>query len=57
LVHLVGLGLVVRHRCAVGGGERAGLDRMTEPKQMLTADPDLAGEFRGGRPLRDAAED
>lgn len=30
---------------------------MPETEQMLTADSDLAGEFRGGCPLRDAAED
>jgi hypothetical protein len=57
LVHLVGLGLVVRQRRAVGGGERAGLDRVPQPEQMLAADPDLAGESRRGLPLGDAAED
>ena len=41
----------------VGGGERAGLDRVPQSEQVLAADPDLAGEFRGGHPLRDAAED
>ena len=30
---------------------------MPQPKQMLAADPHLAGEFRGGHPLRAAAED
>jgi hypothetical protein len=57
LIHLVGLGLIVRQRCAVGGGQRAGLDRMPQPKQMLAADPHLAGELCGGHPLRDTAED
>ena len=57
LVHFVGLGLVVRQRRAVGVGQRAGLDRMPQPNQVLAADPHLASEFRGGHPLRDAAED
>ena len=57
LIHLVGLGLVVRQRCAVGGVERAGLDRVSQSEQVLAADPHLAGEFRGGHPLRDATED
>jgi len=30
---------------------------MSQPKPMLTADPDLAGQFRGGLSLGDAAED
>jgi hypothetical protein len=30
---------------------------MSQPEQMLAADADLAGEFRGGHPLGDAAED
>jgi hypothetical protein len=30
---------------------------MPQPNQVLAADPHLAGEFRGGHPLRDAAED
>jgi hypothetical protein len=30
---------------------------MPQPEQMLAADARLAGESRGGRPLRDAAED
>jgi uncharacterized protein YunC (DUF1805 family) len=57
LVHLVGLGVVVRRRRAVGVGQRASLDRMPQPEQMLAADADLTGEFRGGHPLSDAAED
>jgi hypothetical protein len=57
LVHLVGLGLVVRQRRAVGVGQCAGLDQMPEPKQVLAADPHLTGELRGGRPLGDAADD
>jgi hypothetical protein len=57
LVHLVGFGLVVRQRRAVGGGQRAGLDLMPQPQQVLAADPHLAGELRGGDPLGDAAED
>ena len=57
LVQLVGLGPVVRQGRAVGGGQRTGLDRVPQPEQMLAADPQLAGEFRGGHPLGDAAED
>jgi hypothetical protein len=57
LVHLVGFGLVVRQRRTVGGGQRAGLDLMPQPQHVLAADPHLAGEFRGGDPLGDAAED
>jgi hypothetical protein len=57
LVHLVGLGPVVRQGRAVGGGERACLDRMPQPEQMLAADPQLAGESRGRLPPGDAAED
>jgi hypothetical protein len=57
LVQLVGLGVVVGQRCAVGGGQRATLDLMSQPEQMLAADADLTGEFRGGHPLGDAAED
>jgi hypothetical protein len=57
LVHLVGLGLIVRQRRAVRGGQGAGLDRVPQPQQMLAADPHLTGEFRGGHPLRDAPED
>jgi hypothetical protein len=57
LVHLVGLGPVVRQRLAVDGGQRTGLDRMPQPQQVLATDPHLAGEFRGGDPLGDAAED
>jgi hypothetical protein len=49
--------VVVRQRCAVGGGQRATLDLMSQPEQMLAADADLASEFRGGHPLGDAAED
>jgi hypothetical protein len=57
LIHLVGLGVVVRQRCAVGGGQRATLDLMSQPEQMLAADADLASEFGRGYPLSDAAED
>jgi len=41
----------------VGGVQRAGLDLMPQLQQMLSADPDLAGELRGGDALGDAAED
>jgi hypothetical protein len=57
LVQLVGLGVVVRQRHAVGVGQRASLDGMPQSEQMLAADPQLAGELRGGHPLGDAAED
>jgi hypothetical protein len=57
LIHLVGLGVVVRQRCAFGGGQRAGLDLMPQPEQMLAADADLAGELGGGHCLGDPAED
>jgi hypothetical protein len=57
LVHLVGLGVFVRQGRAIGGFERAGLDRVPQPEQMLAADPHLAGELRGGLPLGDAAKD
>jgi hypothetical protein len=57
LVQLVGLGVVVWQRCAVGGGQRATLDLMPQPQPMLAADADLAGELGGGHPLGDAAED
>jgi hypothetical protein len=57
LVHLVGLGLVVRQRRVVGGGQGTGLDLMPQPQQVLAADPHLAGELRGGDTLGDAAED
>src|SRR3954453_8265258 len=56
LVHLIGLGLVVRQRRVVGGGQRAGPDLMPQPEQVLAADADLAGELRGGLSLGDAAE-
>jgi hypothetical protein len=49
--------VVIRQRCAVGGGQHATLDLMSQPEQMLATDADLAGEFRGGHPLGDAAED
>jgi hypothetical protein len=57
LVQLVGLGLVVGQRHAVGGVQRAGLDRMPQPEQVLATDADLAGQRRGGLSLGDAAED
>jgi hypothetical protein len=57
LVQLVGLGVVIRQRRAVGGGQRATLDLMSQSEQVLAADADLASEFRGGHPLGDAAED
>jgi hypothetical protein len=47
----------VRQGRAVGGVQGAGLDRMPQSEQMLAADPDLAGELRGGLRLGDAAED
>jgi hypothetical protein len=57
LIHLVGLGLIVRQRRVVGGGQRAGLDLMPQAQQVLAADPHLAGELRRGDSLGDAAED
>jgi hypothetical protein len=57
LIHLVGLGVVVRQRCAFGGGPRAGLNLMPQPEQMLATDADLAGQLGGGHGLRDPAED
>jgi hypothetical protein len=57
LVHLVGLGLIVRQRRAVRGGQGAGLDGVPQLQQMLAADPHLTGEFRGRHLLRDAPED
>jgi hypothetical protein len=57
LIHLVGLGMVVWQRRAVGVGQGAGLDRVPQLQQVLTADPQLTGELRGGHPLSDPAED
>jgi hypothetical protein len=57
LVHLVGLGPVVRQPLAVDGGQRTCLDLVPQPQQMLATDPHLASELRGGDPLGDAAED
>jgi hypothetical protein len=57
LVHLVGLGVVIRQWGAVGGGQRPRLDLMSQPEQMLAADADLAGELRGRLSLGDAAKD
>jgi hypothetical protein len=57
LVHLVGLGLVVRQRRVVGGVQGPGLDLMPQPQQVLAADPHLTGELRRGDPLGDATED
>jgi hypothetical protein len=57
LVQLVGLGVVIRQRCAVGGGQGATLDLMPQPEQVLAADAEFAGELGGGHPLGDAAED
>jgi hypothetical protein len=57
LVQLVRLGVVIGQRHAVGGVQRAGLDRMPQSEQMLAADPDLASEFRGGLAFGDAAKD
>jgi hypothetical protein len=57
LVHLVGLDLFVRQWHTLGVGQRAGLDRMPQPKQVLAADSQFAGQFRGGLSLGDAAED
>jgi hypothetical protein len=41
----------------IGGGQRAGLDLVSQVQEVLACDPDLAGELRGGGPLGDAAED
>jgi hypothetical protein len=41
----------------VGGGERPGLDLMSQDQEMLARDPDLSCKLRGGDPLGDAAED
>ena len=49
--------MVIRQRRAVGGGQRATLDLMSQSEQVLAADADLASEFRGGHPLGDASED
>jgi hypothetical protein len=57
LVQLIGLGVVIRQRRAVGFGQRAGLDLMSQAEQVLAADAEFAGELGGGRPLGDAAED
>jgi hypothetical protein len=57
LIHLVGLGLVIRQRRAVDRGQRAGLDLVPHPQQVLAADPDLACELGGGDVLGDTAED
>jgi hypothetical protein len=57
LIHLVGLGLVVRQRRAVDTGQRTRLDLVPQSQQVLAADSDLAGKFRGGDPLGDASED
>jgi hypothetical protein len=57
LIHLIGLGVVVRQRCAVGGGQRPRLDLMSQPEQMLAADADLASELGRGHTLSDTAED
>jgi hypothetical protein len=57
LVHLVGLGVFVRQWHTLGIGQRAGLDRMPEPEQVLAADTQFASQFRGGLSLGDAAED
>src|SRR5262249_46413971 len=57
LIHLVGLGLIVRQRRAVGGVQRAGLDLMPQPQQVLATDPYLTGERRRGDPLGDATKD
>jgi hypothetical protein len=57
LVHLVGLGPVVRQRRAVGGGQGAGLDLMPQPQQVRAAEAQFAGQLRGGCPLGNTAED
>jgi len=57
LVHLVGLGLIVRQRAVVDGGQGTGLDLMPQAEQVLPTDPHLAGELRRGDPLGDATED
>src|SRR5262245_24581149 len=57
LVHLVGLGGVVRQRGAVGPRQAAGLDLVPQVQQVRPAQAQLAGELRGGHPLGDPAED
>src|SRR4051794_21997608 len=57
LIHLIGLGPVVRQRRVVGGGQRTRLDLMPQSQQVLAADPHLAREPRGGDTLRDTAKD
>jgi hypothetical protein len=57
LVHLVGLGVVVRQRLMGRRGQCPGLDLVAEPEQVLAADSDLASELGGRLPLGDAAED
>ena len=57
LVHLVGLGVVIRQWGAVGGGQRPRLDLVSQPEQMLAADADLASEFGRGHTLGDTSED
>jgi hypothetical protein len=56
LVHFVGLGVVIRQRRVIGGGQRTGLDLMAQLQQVLAANAHLAGELRGGDSLGDAAE-
>ena len=41
----------------IDAGQRSALDLMPQSEQMLTADPNLAGESRGGFSLGDAAKD
>jgi len=50
LVHLVGLGVLVRQGRAVGSGERAGLDRVPQSEQMLAADAHSRASFAVGTP-------
>src|SRR5205823_5727888 len=57
LVHLVGLGAVVRQGRAVRPGQGAGLDRVPQFEQVPAADVQLAGRLRRRGPRGDAAED
>jgi hypothetical protein len=57
LVHLVGLGMIVRQWRMIDVGQCSALDLMPQSEQVLAADADLAGERRGGLPLGDAADD
>jgi hypothetical protein len=49
--------MIVRQWRMIDAGQRSALDLMPQSEQMLAADPDLAGESRGGFSLGDAAKD